>query len=164
MTLKPFETPVATTDGNVYELLAIIPYLKKHGTDPVTGKKLNPGDLVSLNFATNAQGAYHDPVTFKVFSEHTPLVAIKTSGNVYTKETVDRLNVKAGHWNDLVDDTPFTKQDIIVIQDPTDLESKDRNKFDYVKRDLKAGQFSSIPLFFSPTLLMFLARIFRRRR
>jgi hypothetical protein len=35
----------------------IIPYLRKHGTDPVTGKKLSSGDLLPLNFAKNADGS-----------------------------------------------------------------------------------------------------------
>lgn len=56
LTLKPFETPVCTTDGTVYELLAIIPFIRQHGTDPMTGKKLSPGDLVRLNFARNNDG------------------------------------------------------------------------------------------------------------
>lgn len=56
LTLKPFETPVCTQDGTVYELLAIIPFLRQHGTDPMTGKKMAPGDLIKLNYARNNQG------------------------------------------------------------------------------------------------------------
>ena len=56
LTLKPFETPVCTADGTVYELVAIIPFIRQHGTDPMTGKKLAPGDLVRLNYARNNDG------------------------------------------------------------------------------------------------------------
>lgn len=56
LTLKPFETPVCTQDGTVYELMAIIPFLRQHGTDPMSGKKLAPGDLIKLNFARNNEG------------------------------------------------------------------------------------------------------------
>lgn len=56
LTLKPFETPVATREGTIYELLAIIPFLKQHGTDPMTGKKLTAGELIRLNFHRNADG------------------------------------------------------------------------------------------------------------
>jgi len=59
---------------------------------------------------------YHCPVTFKVFSDHTHIVAIKTTGNVYAYEAVDRLNIKAKHWKDLLSDEPFTRKDIITIQ------------------------------------------------
>jgi peptidyl-prolyl cis-trans isomerase-like protein 2 len=57
--LKPFETPVATSEGTIYELLAIIPFLKQHGTDPMTGKKLSAGELIRLNFYKNAEGVSH---------------------------------------------------------------------------------------------------------
>ncbi|GAA5895656.1 PPIL2 family peptidylprolyl isomerase [Sporobolomyces salmoneus] len=137
LTLKPFETPVATTEGTIYELLAIIPFLKQHGTDPMTGKKLTPGELVRLNFHKNADGQYHDPVTFKIFNDHTAIAAIKTSGNVYARESIDRLNVKPGNWNDLMTDEPFSRKDIITLQDPLNVQAKDLSKFDYVKRNLE---------------------------
>lgn len=56
LTMKPFETPVCTRDGTVYELLAIIPFIRQHGTDPMTGEKLSPGDLIRLNFERNNDG------------------------------------------------------------------------------------------------------------
>lgn len=137
LTLKPFETPVCTEYGTIYDLLAIIPFIRAHGTDPVTGKKLASGDLIKLNFFKNAEGAFYDPVTFKIFNEHTPLVAIQTSGNVFTRESIDRLNIKPGFWRDLVSDEPFTRQDLITIQDPLNLQGRDLSQFDYIKKDLK---------------------------
>ncbi|KAM0750840.1 cyclophilin-like protein [Meredithblackwellia eburnea MCA 4105] len=139
LTLKPFETPVCTEDGTIYELLAIIPFIRLHGTDPVTGKKLTSGDLIKLNFFKNADDEYFDPVTFKVFNEHTPMVAIKTSGNVFSRESIDRLNIKPGHWNDLVTDEKFTRADIITLQDPLNVQNRDLSQFDYIKRDLQTG-------------------------
>ncbi|GAA6024779.1 hypothetical protein JCM11491_000779 [Sporobolomyces phaffii] len=137
LTLKPFETPVATQEGTIYELLAIIPFLKQHGTDPMTGKKLTAGELVRLNFYKNADGQYHDPVTFKIFNDHTAIAAVKTSGNVYARESIDRLNAKPGNWNDLMTDEPFTRKDIITLQDPLNVQAKDLSKFDYVRRNLE---------------------------
>ncbi|GAA6049389.1 hypothetical protein JCM3770_007321 [Rhodotorula araucariae] len=140
LTLKPFETPVCTVDGTVYELLAIIPFLRQHGTDPMTGKKLAPGDLIRLNYARNNDGQYHDPITFKVFNDHTAIAAIKTTGNVYARESIDRLNLKAHNMNDLLTDEPFTRKDIITLQDPLNLEGRDISKFDYVRRALKVEE------------------------
>ena len=37
---------------------------------------------------------YHCPVTFKVFNENSKITAVKTSGNVYSQEAIDTLNVK----------------------------------------------------------------------
>ncbi|GAA5957162.1 hypothetical protein JCM8115_003975 [Rhodotorula mucilaginosa] len=137
LTLKPFETPVCTQDGTVYELLAIIPFLRQHGTDPMTGKKMAPGDLIKLNYARNNQGQYHDPITFKVFNDHTAIAAIKTTGNVYARESIDRLNLKPNNLHDLLTDEPFTRKDVIMLQDPLNLDKKDVSKFDYVRRALK---------------------------
>ncbi|GAA5881575.1 hypothetical protein JCM3774_005355 [Rhodotorula dairenensis] len=137
LTLKPFETPVCTQDGTVYELLAIIPFLRQHGTDPMTGKKLAPGDLIRLNYARNNQGQYHDPITFKVFNDHTAIAAIKPTGNVYARESIDRLNLKPNNLHDLLTDEPFTRKDVIMLQDPLNLDKKDVSKFDYVRRALK---------------------------
>lgn len=137
LTLKPFETPVCTQDGTVYDLLAIIPFLRQHGTDPMTGKKMAPGDLIKLNYARNNQGQYHDPITFKVFNDHTAIAAIKTTGNVYARESIDRLNLKPNNLHDLLTDEPFTRKDVITLQDPLNLDKKDVSKFDYVRRALK---------------------------
>jgi peptidyl-prolyl cis-trans isomerase-like protein 2 len=48
ISLQPFETPVCNSEGICYDLLNIIPYLRKHGKDPVSGKQLKPADLVRL--------------------------------------------------------------------------------------------------------------------
>lgn len=58
LTLKPVETPVCTPEGIVFELLAIIPWLKEHGTNPVTGKALGPGELIKIQFHFNSDGEF----------------------------------------------------------------------------------------------------------
>lgn len=35
---------------------------------------------------------------------------------MYSWEAVEELNVKAKNWKDLLNDTPFTRADIITIQ------------------------------------------------
>jgi len=105
---------VEANHATIYELLAIIPFIREHGTDPKTGKRLAPSDLIRLNFFENSEGERCDPVSFKVFNEHTHLVAIRPSGNVYTKESIERLNIKPQHWHDLMTDEPFKRSDIIT--------------------------------------------------
>ena len=51
------------------------------------------------------------------------MVAIKTSGNVYAYEAVQELNIKPKFMKDLLTDQPFTRKDIIHIQDPMNLEA-----------------------------------------
>lgn len=81
LSFQPVEHPLCTKDGTVFELLSIIPYLKKYGSNPVTGEPLNAKELIKLKFSKNADGKIHCPVTFKVFTPNSHIVAIKTTGN-----------------------------------------------------------------------------------
>lgn len=116
LSLQPFEHPVCTPEGIIFDLMNIIPYIKKYGTNPVTGEKLETKSLIKLNFFKNDKDEYYCPVTYKVFSDHTAIAAIKTTGNVFAYDTIERLNIKAKHWKDLLTDEPFTRKDIIMLQ------------------------------------------------
>lgn len=125
LTLQIWEHPVCVVDAQknatIFDLLAIVPWLQSKGTNPVNGARLDAKDLVKLNFAKNEQDEFCDPVTMKVFNDHTHLVAIRHTGNVYAQETLERLNYKAKHWKDLITDEAFTRDDVITIQDPHNL-------------------------------------------
>lgn len=60
------QTPVCTKEGVIFDILNIMPYVKKHKKNPVTGDTLTPKDLVRLNISKNSDGKWHCPVTFKV--------------------------------------------------------------------------------------------------
>ncbi|XP_067951682.1 RING-type E3 ubiquitin-protein ligase PPIL2-like [Watersipora subatra] len=137
ISMQPFENPYCTMEGNIFDLEYIFPFLKKYGINPVNGKKLSAKDLIQLHFQKNSKGQYHCPVTFKVFNENTHVVAIKTTGNVYAMEAVERLNIKAKHWKDLMNDESFTRADIITIQDPTELSKFNLADFYHLKKGLK---------------------------
>lgn len=105
--------------------------------------------MIKLNFARNGDtdandggggagdglGEMVDPVTFKVFTDNTHIVAIRhgSEANVFAWETVERLNIKAKMWKDLVDDREFGRSDIITLQDPQNIESRDLSKFQFLK-------------------------------
>jgi peptidyl-prolyl cis-trans isomerase-like protein 2 len=133
LSLQPYSHPVCTSNGTVFELTNIIPWLKKHGTNPVTGEKLSYNELLKLEMHKNESGEFCDPVTFKVFTDNTHVVAIKTSGNVYAWDTIERLNVKPKMWRDLVTDDEFTRKDIITLQDPHNLGARDMSAFKYIQ-------------------------------
>lgn len=82
---------------------------------------------------THAEGEYCCPVTSKIFTPHTHIVAIKTTGNVYSYDAVDELCVKPKNWKDLLTDEPFTRKDIIHIQDPLNVSGKVISDFHHVK-------------------------------
>lgn len=48
--------------------------------------------------------------------QHSHIVAIRTSGNVFAYDSVQQFNVKLKSWRDLITDEPFTRKDIIHIQ------------------------------------------------
>ncbi|CAG8557984.1 5749_t:CDS:10 [Ambispora gerdemannii] len=147
LSLQPFEYPYCTPDGTIFDMTNIYAYIKKYGTNPVTGKKLELKSLIKLNFFKNPNDEYHCPSTFKVFTDHTHIVAIKTTGNVFSWEAVERLNVKAKNWRDLLTDEPFTRKDVITIQDPHNLEARNLSNFYYLKNDIKVEKAKQSPLY-----------------
>lgn len=147
--LQPFKNAVCTADGTIFDLEVISKWLEKKKTNPVDGKPLALRDLIKLNFARNAdvdtrgkdgaggdgQGDLIDPVTFKVFTDNTHIVAIRhgTYANVFAWDTVEKMNIKAKMWRDLVDDEEFSRADIITLQDPQNAASRDLSQFQYLK-------------------------------
>ncbi|CAI6010123.1 unnamed protein product, partial [Closterium sp. NIES-65] len=116
VSFTPFEDPVCSPEGHVYDIVNIVPYIQKFKRNPVTGKPLALKDLIKLHFHKNADGEYHCPVLKKVFTEFTHIVAVKTTGNVFCYEAIKELNVKPKNWKELLTDEPFTRADIITIQ------------------------------------------------
>ncbi|KZP16855.1 cyclophilin-like protein [Athelia psychrophila] len=116
LSFQPFSHPVcarnADGSGLVFDLLNIIPWLKQHdNTNPITKEPLAPADLIQLHYSRKSTGEIHDPISFKPFSEHSHVVAIATTGNVFLAESI-----KGG--KDLVNDVKFKKEDVITIQNP----------------------------------------------
>lgn len=128
---------MCTIDGSVFDVLHIIPYIRKYGKHPVTGVPLKQEDLIPLTFHKNSDGEYHCPVLNKVFTEFTHIVAVKTTGNVFCYEAIKELNIKTKNWKELLTDEPFTREDLITIQNPNALDSKALLNFDHVKNSLK---------------------------
>ncbi|KAK9818308.1 hypothetical protein WJX72_010373 [[Myrmecia] bisecta] len=137
ISFTPFDDPVCTADGTVYDITNIVPYIQKFKRHPVSGEPLQLRDLIKLHFHKNADNEFHCPVLNKVFTEHTHIVAVKTSGNVYSWEAVEELNIKPKFYKDLLSDEPFTRKDIIQIQDPLNLANRTLDNFDHVKKDLR---------------------------
>ncbi|BFZ57710.1 cyclophilin peptidyl-prolyl cis-trans isomerase Cyp8 [Savitreella phatthalungensis] len=131
LSLQPWTHPVAapgelqpdgTRKGDIFDLLAIVPWLKSKGTHPLTCEPLQLDNLITLHFhkSDSAQSSeYADPITAKPFNTNTRIVAIATSGNVFARDTIDRLNLQSNHMRDLLTDEPFTKADILTLQDHT---------------------------------------------
>ncbi|KAI5696843.1 hypothetical protein M8J75_000982 [Diaphorina citri] len=137
VSLQPYEHPYCDKDGNIFELEALMGYLKQYKHNPVTGKPLDVKSLIKLNFHKNAKGEYHCPVLYKVFSKHSHLVAIETTGNVYSFEAVDQLNIKTKSFKDLLTDESFQRKNIITLQDPNELSKFNLTNFHHLKNNLR---------------------------
>ncbi|KAI0199702.1 hypothetical protein F4808DRAFT_205411 [Astrocystis sublimbata] len=146
--LQPFHNPVCTPDGTIFDAEVIAKWLEKQKTNPVDGKPLAARDLIKLNFARNAdvdskaadgtgsdgKGDFIDPVTYKVLTDNTHVVAIRhgTYANVFAYDTIDRMNIKAKMWRDLLDDEEFSRSNIITLQDPQNATSRDLGQFKHL--------------------------------
>eukprot|EP00095_Tigriopus_kingsejongensis_P008357 maker-scaffold1160_size58366-snap-gene-0.8 protein:Tk08357 transcript:maker-scaffold1160_size58366-snap-gene-0.8-mRNA-1 annotation:"peptidyl-prolyl cis-trans isomerase-like 2" len=134
LSLQPFTTPYCDATGHIYDLVHIIPYIKKFGTNPVTGRKLNAQELVKLIIHKNEKGQPHCPVLYKTFNNNSKICTIKSTGNVFSYEAVAELNIKPKHWKDLLTDDEITRADILVLQDPQETSKFNLNKFDHIRQ------------------------------
>ncbi|KAL5406789.1 hypothetical protein PMIN06_007158 [Paraphaeosphaeria minitans] len=149
VSLQPFTDPVCTPSGTIFDLTHILTWLTKHpDTSPTDGSPLKRSDLITLHFTKNEDHEYVDPVTYKVFTDNTHIVALRhgQEANVFAWDTVERLNIKAKNWRDLVSDDDFTRKDIITLQDPQNIESRDFGKYKSVRdgETVMAGTESSV--------------------
>ncbi|VBB33028.1 unnamed protein product [Acanthocheilonema viteae] len=95
LSLLPFEDPVCSQDGIIFDLTQIIPYLKKYGVNPVTGKKMIAKELIHLKFDKDSDGNFRCPVTFRVFTPTSHIVAICQTGN--DPNHLEKFNIEQFH-------------------------------------------------------------------
>lgn len=137
LSLQPFEHPYCDESGNIFDLQPLLPFIKKYKLNPVTGKSIDLKALVKLTFFKNAEDEIHCPVLFKNFTKNSHIVTIATTGNVYSYEAVEQLNIKTRNWKDLISDKPFERKHIITIQDPQNLGKFNISSFHHVKNSLR---------------------------
>jgi peptidyl-prolyl cis-trans isomerase-like protein 2 len=51
-------------------------------------QSLEAKNLIKLNFHKNAKGEYHCPVTYKPFTKQSHMIAVRTTGNVFSYEVM----------------------------------------------------------------------------
>ena len=135
LSFTPFNDPVCLIDGTIFDIINILPYIKKFKKNPITGFPLKITDLIKLNFFKNQENEYHCPVTYKVFTEHSVIIAIRETGNVYSFEAFEELNKKAKNYKDLLSNKEFEPKNIIYIQDPKNSNERLIQEFFFVKNN-----------------------------
>uniref|UniRef100_A0A673NLP2 PPIase cyclophilin-type domain-containing protein n=1 Tax=Sinocyclocheilus rhinocerous TaxID=307959 RepID=A0A673NLP2_9TELE len=84
----------------------------------VDGVKLEAKSLIKLNFSKNNEGKY--------------VLCVCVCARA-----VEQLNIKTKSYKDLLTDEPFTRQDLITLQDPTNLDKFNVSDFFHVKNNMK---------------------------
>ena len=136
LSLVPFESPACTSDGVLFDVVAILEFIKKHGTSPVTGEPLNSKDVIRLKMKRQDQ-KWMCPLTYRVFGKHSKVAAIRTTGNVYSHEALKELCF-SGTMEDPIDGTSFEMKDVIILHDPDNEElcqRRDMANFALVKQE-----------------------------
>ncbi|PXF46135.1 Peptidyl-prolyl cis-trans isomerase-like 2 [Gracilariopsis chorda] len=119
ISLTPHVSAVASRDGHVFEANVITQLCRRTGLNPITGRHLSPDQLVPLKFTLDpATQRYCCPVLRNSFDAFTKVVVIATTGNVYSYAALQKLNFHPGTMRDLITNTPFALEDIIVLYDP----------------------------------------------
>lgn len=52
-------------------------------------------------------------------------------------QAIEQLNIKTKNWKDLLTDEPFQRNDMITLQDPTNLTKFNIAKFHHVVKKIK---------------------------
>ena len=71
-------------------------------------------------------------------------------------QAVEQLNIKADNWRELITDKPFSRSDIITIQDPQNLDKFNISSFYHIKNKVRVvdGEFDRATEFCSTTVLV----------
>lgn len=93
--------------------------------------------LIKLSFHKNTEDEFHCPVLFKPLTKNSHIVGIAKTGNVYSMEAIEQLNIKTKNWKDLITDEPIERKDIIILQDPQNLSKFNISNFHHVKENLR---------------------------
>lgn len=133
LSLLPFKDPVCLPDGTIFDIVNILPYIRKFRKNPVSGKPLKPTELIKLNFSKNQDDEYHCPITYKSFTDNSTIIAIRETGNVFSNEAYEELNKRPKNFKDLLSNQTFDPKNVIYIQDPHRADERNINEFDYIK-------------------------------
>lgn len=91
-------------------------------------------------------------------------MAIKTSGHVYSMDAVRELNLKCNNMTDLMTGVPFSKSDIVTIQDPSDTSRRNVNSFHHIKFGTKVDKGDESNIRADPSIRRVLGQVSEERQ
>ena len=106
-------------EGNLYNKFYLLEYVTKFHKNPVTGKNhLSLKDIISLNISKDKNNNFICPVTLKQLNSSLKIIAIPETGNVFSNMAYQELNVSMNNYRDLINDKPFDKKNVIILNNP----------------------------------------------
>ena len=81
-----------------------------------------------------------------MYSTH--IAAIKSTGNMFSYEAIEELNIKPKSFRDLLTDEPYQRKDLIIVQDPALTDKFNLNSFHHIKNKLKVDDDGKLTLMF----------------
>lgn len=138
LSFLPFENPVCTKEGDIFDIMNILPYIKQYNKNPISGKPLKVSDLIKMKFYKNEKNNYFCPITCKTFTNNIQLICIKETGNVYSYEAYKDLNEKENFYYDLIDNSAFKKENVIMLN--TSRQVNEIEKYDFIVKNEKLNE------------------------
>ena len=89
-----------------------------------------------------------------MYSTH--IAAIKSTGNMFSYEAIEELNIKPKSFRDLLTDEPYQRKDLIIVQDPALTDKFNLNSFHHIKNKLKVDDDGKL------TYCTFISKVFYR--
>lgn len=80
----------------------LVEYVQDKKEHPVTKEKMSVKDIIPLKYSKDEKNKIICPVSLKELTDKTKIAAIKTSGNVFRYEVLEKMNKKANFWRDLL--------------------------------------------------------------
>ncbi|KRY79549.1 Peptidyl-prolyl cis-trans isomerase 4, partial [Trichinella pseudospiralis] len=152
VSLRPCDVPYCCLDGYVFDLIHILPFVRKFGKHPVTGNPLDVKSLIKLDFKKNSEGQYVCPITKKAFTDNSHVVVIRPTGIVYSYEdpyklekfniskfyhVKNKLKVKEDEVEELSQDDPLYKLKSV--------NTETRETLSQLQKDYKAPEKQQLP-------------------
>ena len=114
--------------GVIFDKFALMEHVMQFKKDPVRGDSLQLSDLIDLKMDRAEDGGgggsfgWQCPVLCKKFTDYSKVVAVMNKkervAHVLSYETLLELNYKANNMENLITGEPFSKKDVVWLQDP----------------------------------------------
>ena len=114
--------------GVIFDKFALMEHVMQFKKDPVSGDSLQLSDLIELKMDRAEEGGgggsfgWQCPVLCKKFTDYSKVVAIMNKkervAHVLSYEALLELNYKANNMENLITGEPFSKKDVVWLQDP----------------------------------------------